>query len=150
MAEVAIPMAALGIMYILSNQSKEPEPITEGFDNSLPNVKRMPNNYPIEDLKDIKHSVSKYDGKKSGVDQFYKNQNYSEARKQSIQSSNNFTSLTGQSMNVGDLQHNNMVPFFGSNVSQQSAERNNSTLNLYTGTGQEQIVKREQAEVGIK
>ena len=29
MAEVAIPMAALGLMYILSNQKKEPQPIVE-------------------------------------------------------------------------------------------------------------------------
>ena len=38
-----------------------------------------------------------------------------------------------------------MVPFFGSNVSQPSLSENNDTLNLYTGSGQDNIVKREQA-----
>ena len=145
MAEVAIPMAALGIMYILSNQKQDPEPIMEGFNNTLPNTRHKPNNYPIEDFKDVKHSVSKYSGKKTGVEEFYKNENYSEARKNAMNSSNEFTSLTGQQLNVGNLEHNNMVPFFGSNVSQQSIDKNSQRLNLYTGTGQENIVKREQA-----
>lgn len=147
MAEVAIPMAALGIMYILSNQTNDPKPIMEGFDNDLPNVKHPPNNYPIEDFKDVKHSVSKYSGKKTGVEEFYKPNNYSEARKNTMEASMGFTSLTGEKMASANLEHDNMVPFFGSNVSQQSVDRNNQTLNLYTGTGQENIVKREQASM---
>ena len=83
MAEVAIPMAALGLMYILSNQ-KEPEPVLEGFEETtLPNIKRPPVNYPVENLKELKNNVSKYNGKKTGVENFYKGDNYSEARQRS-------------------------------------------------------------------
>ena len=143
MAEVAIPVAALGIMYILSNHNKEPEPVQETFQSELPNVKDRPNNYPVEDFKDVKHSVSKYNGKKTGVEQFYKNENYSTAQK--MKPPTTFTSLTGETMNKNNIEHNNMVPFFGSNVSQPSLSENNDTLNLYTGSGQDNIVKREQA-----
>jgi hypothetical protein len=147
MAEVAIPMAALGLMYILSNQKEDPQPMVEGFgENTLPNTKKPPVNYPIENLKDLKTNISKYNGKKTGVENFYKGNNYTEARKRS---SNNtgFKSLNGEIMSTGDLEHNNMVPFFGSNVSQPSLDRGNSRLNLYTGSGEEQIKKREQGSL---
>ena len=44
MAEIAIPMAVLGVMYIISNKEKK-----EGFANkSLPNVDRPVVNWPSE------------------------------------------------------------------------------------------------------
>jgi len=143
MAEVAIPLAALGVMYILSN-NKEPVPVQEGFNTELPNVNKPPNNFPVEDFKDVKHSVSKYAGKKTGIEEYYKNENYQQMNRQSSNNAS-FTSLTGEVVNKNSIEHDNMVPFFGSNVSQPDLNKENSTLNLYTGSGQEQIKKREQA-----
>ena len=53
MAEIAIPMAALGIMYILSNDKKKEEGfsgITSSNVNNdgLVNTKVSPENYPVE------------------------------------------------------------------------------------------------------
>ena len=145
MAEVAIPMAFRINVYI--NKSKEPEPVLEGFEETtLPNTKRPPVNYPVENLKELKNNVSKYNGKKTGVENFYKGDNYSEARQRSANNTG-FKSLNGEIVSTGDLEHNNMVPFFGSNVSQPSLDSGNSRLNLYTGSGQEQIRKQEQSSL---
>ena len=41
--ELAIPLVALGSLYIVSNQKKEPKPVNEGF---LPNTNVPDMNYP--------------------------------------------------------------------------------------------------------
>ena len=49
MAEIAIPMAVLGVMYIISNKEKK-----EGFTNQpLPNVNRPIVNWPTERKKAV-------------------------------------------------------------------------------------------------
>ena len=68
MAEIAIPMAALGIMYILSNEKKD-----EGFsgifssnanNEVLVNTNVPPRNYPVENKEERndKYANQKYSG----------------------------------------------------------------------------------------
>jgi hypothetical protein len=67
--EIAIPLIALGSMYIVSNQSKSGDKPKEGFD-SLPNTnipdKNFPEgsaNNPEEDLSSKLSKVNQYDGR---------------------------------------------------------------------------------------
>ena len=50
-------------------------------------------------------------------------------------------------MNPNELKHNNMVPFFGSHVTQRTVnfDGGESTLDNMQGAGSQQIRKREQA-----
>ena len=43
--ELAIPLVALGSLYIVSNQKKDPKPANEGF-RTLPNTDVPDKNYP--------------------------------------------------------------------------------------------------------
>ena len=61
-----------------------------------------------------------------------------------IQGSVITSELTGKQMNTKEFTHNNMVPFFGGRVKQNVAPNaNNSVLDSFTGSGKNQIKKRE-------
>ncbi len=52
--------------------------------------------------------------------------------------------LTGQRMPSSEFKHNNMVPFFGGRVKQNvAANTNSSLLDSFTGSGIDQIKKKE-------
>lgn len=52
--------------------------------------------------------------------------------------------LTGNRMSSSDFKHNNMTPFFGGRVKQNvDSQANTSRLDAYTGSGLNQIKKRE-------
>jgi len=52
--------------------------------------------------------------------------------------------LSGETMETSDFVHNNMVPFFGGRVRQNVAsDTNTGILDSYTGSGVNQIVKKE-------
>ena len=52
-----------------------------------------------------------------------------------------FQSLSGKQMTKEDLTHNNMVPFFGSKVTQQTGGTYEGLLDVHTGSGSQQIKK---------
>ena len=59
MAQVAIPLVALGMMYILSNQKKDNSSLKEAFNkmhrpSKLPNMNKQVKNYPVLDRKRIR------------------------------------------------------------------------------------------------
>ena len=58
-----------------------------------------------------------------------------------------FHSLSGNKLTAKDLKHNNMVPFFGSKVTQRTVglNGNESILDSYSGSASQIIHKREQA-----
>lgn len=155
MAEIAVPILALGAMYIMSNDKNEVKSANsehnnnaiEGFRNpnqyidkdELPNTKIPPTNYPVEDLKDMNSNPSKYSGAKNAVDNFYLPENYQKALQQ--ENDVQFQSLSGKQMTKEDLTHNNMVPFFGSKVTQQTGGTYEGLLDVHTGSGSQQIKK---------
>ena len=123
MAEVAIPMAALGIMYIISNNNNNSnDDSIENYRNinELPDNLRRSKKTSQVDLRDLKSNVVAYRGTKNNTDDFFKPQenkmNNMKAQQQE------FESLSGKRMTAGNLQHNNMVPFFGSKVTQNSGD----------------------------
>ena len=62
MAEVAIPIAVLGVMYIISNKDNEKEK-KEAFTNNTPTQPRVIN-YPKDEKKDLLNetNVQTYQG----------------------------------------------------------------------------------------
>ena len=123
MAEVAIPLIALGGMYMMSNQNKK-----EGFTNmtnqknALPyvNPPTPPINYPT--LSDVsKENVKYYPNPNQTTDKFYKDDLYKRVNEQNPNfgvsgNSRPIASLTGEVMNQDCFKHNNMVPFFGAKI----------------------------------
>ena len=69
MAEIAIPLAALGVMYIVSNQKNKKDNLKEVFSNmhkrqNLPNTNKPVKNFPVLDRKELENNVQDYAGKK--------------------------------------------------------------------------------------
>ena len=137
MAEIAIPIAVLGVMYIISNNKNK----KEGYENiSLPVQQRIVN-YPSDRKKDLLNetNVQTYSGYRNASENYYQPTGYKKALKNKEQKVKQFKSLTGNVMQTGDMEHNNMVPFFGSKVTQQSGGKGyEGLLDLYTGAGSQQ------------
>lgn len=171
--ELAIPLVALGGLYIISKQKKEEEP-EEGFvgfkelpNTNLPN-KNYPSEYPIETpeySQTEKLTVdNKYDGS-SYTDNYFKSlpRNNLDGSSISLENKNvpsvgaieqrnlqnhglQYTSLTGETVNNDYFRHKNMVPFFGGKNTARNVEVNQeSMLDNYLGKGSQQIEKKEQA-----
>uniref|UniRef100_A0A6C0B308 DUF5899 domain-containing protein n=1 Tax=viral metagenome TaxID=1070528 RepID=A0A6C0B308_9ZZZZ len=166
--EMVIPLFALSSLYLINSQSKK-----ENFQSkkkTLPNVDIPNRNFPQEmpviynetDLTSELSTVNKFNSA-GGVytDKFFdkdsvagiilesNNQNTPNgptyASDTSPMSQDAYYSLTGNKVGADYFQHNNMVPFFGSNVrsSQINANSNESVLDNYTGSGSQIQVKRE-------
>lgn len=172
--EIAIPLLALGGLYMISNQQKSDdqksayENETEGFHarNELPNTnipdKNYPSEYPIVSV-DIDRTAqldhdNRYDGH-SYTDKFFNPANPKDLYN-SIQSASKsgmkcgdtpnpteFRSLAGETVGCDYFRHNNMVPFFGSKIRNRTfqANQNEGLLDNYLGAGSQDIVKKEQA-----
>lgn len=163
--ELAIPMVLLGGMYVLSNNdSKETNKVKgysksslvkEGFttDNNrenpkrkqkeLPNMRTRVQNFPVTGTSELLKNPSYYANPNATVDKFY-----SETAIQSVvqsQPSSEFKSLTGETVESSELEHNNMVPFFGSSIKQNTRDLNNneSRLDNMIGVGSQQLRKKE-------
>ena len=140
MAEIAVPLAALGVMYIMSNKN-EPKPYKEGFtQNSLPNLKKIVKNYPTQSNEDLvnRTNVQTYPGYKNTTDEYYLPENHTPPKN----NNNSFKSLTGEVVAQSELDHNNMVPFFGSKITQNDVNKGyDGLLDIYTGSGNQQNKK---------
>ena len=146
MAEVAIPIAVLGVMYIISNKDNEKEE-KEAFTNNTPTRPRVAN-YPTDKKKDLLNetNVQTYQGYKNRNDNLYQPTGYKKALELNQKQVGNFQSLTGENVNSKDLEHNNMVPFFGSKITQGTGEKGyEGLLDLYTGGGSQQNRKQSTA-----
>ena len=164
--ELAIPLVALGGLYIVSKSSKKtPEKSIhsyENFDNiELPNTnipnKNFPTEYPVQSVENDQSSrlstVNKYDSPNAYTDKYFnpasnveKINSYSPMGSKQEQSAL-FTSMTGQKVDSSYFSHNNQVPFFGGQVRYRSADANSneSTLDNYVGSGSQIFNKTEQS-----
>ena len=160
--EIAIPLVALGGLYIMSNQSKKsskgPEGFTPGYEGGLPNTnvpnKNYPNEYPIQnatnDMTSQLSTVNKYDGQQVYTDKFFNpNSPSSLLAKTGGEGPSNGTyySLNGDKVGADYFTHNNMQPFFGSNLRTIRTEANvtESIMDSYTGAGSQIMTKTERA-----
>ena len=154
MAEVAIPLMALGSLYIMQNQkNKQESKCGETFTNmgkrqvpALPNTNTPPVNYPVPTNKSLASNPRRYPSGQAATDKYFQEQVYKNKMAQSA-NVKEFQSLSGNKLSTKDLKHNNMVPFFGSKVTQRTVglNGNESILDSYSGSASQIIHKREQA-----
>jgi hypothetical protein len=170
--ELAIPLVALGGMYVISNQNKEgltkKSNVKENFNNMgirtnlqektpdsrfsnyLPNTDVPPQNYPIMNNKELIDTVQEYPNPNTATDKYFNQNVYQQKEREGVPISNNiqqFYSLTGDYMDTKMLTHNNMVPFNGGKPRGQIYNNNNAEtiLDNYVGNGSQVIKKIEQA-----
>jgi len=166
--EIAIPMIALGGMYVIANQppsnsasaqnarlQRGIKRIQEDFTNmgakkGLPNTNIPPQNYPVSNLNELVDTVQKYDNPNTATDKYF-DQNYYERQQNAGKKVGNdiqdIYSLTGDYLNSGEFKHNNMVPFYGSKLYGHTYGVNmaETLLDNMVGTGSQVIKKIEQA-----
>jgi len=173
--ELAIPLVALGGLYIISNQPNKSENFTQRqtpkYESGLPNTNVPDKNYPAEypyngvnnaetDLTSKLSTVNIFDSPQVYTDKYFNpNVNHSVVNPGAMQNSainasqgsnplsRSFYSMTGEKVEQGYFQHNNMVPFFGSHsrTNHTDANSNESLIDNYTGSGSQIISKRESA-----
>lgn len=141
--ELAIPLVALGGLYIVSNKD-EKKPAKEGFKTKLPNLD-VPD--PSSDFVKNGDASSQLSTMNKYTGTAYTDKYFSEkANTARVQTSNVYTSINGQQVDSAHFQHNNMMPFFGGKMrSSVNATSNESVLDNYLGTGSLQINKSEQS-----
>ena len=152
--EIALATLGLGSLYILSNQQDSADnKIQENYTNmgknpnKLPNVVKIPVNYPVKNSNEVKTNLNYYPDANAATDKYVDEVKFAQNVKKGLESSNiaQVSSLTGNSMKTEDFKHNNMVPFFGAKLPRQPEFANNSVLDNMQGAGNEYISKSEQA-----
>jgi hypothetical protein len=168
--EIAIPLVALGGMYVISNQNKNnsskevKKSKKENFNNMgirtnlseipssnyLPNTNIPPQNYPIMNNKELVDNVQEYPNPNVATDKYFNQNVYEQKERAGVPISNNIQqiySLTGDYLSSKEFMHNNMVPFNGGKPRGQIYNNNNAEtiLDNYVGNGSQAIKKIEQA-----
>jgi len=167
--EFAIPLIALGGIYVVSNQNnsknskKEKHSISERFtnmgtrsnlathnDNYLPNTNVAPQNYPVTNLNQLSDTVQNYPNPNTATDKYFDQDLYEKKVRKGDsvgQNPQQIYSLTGNYLDTEQFKHNNMKPFFGAKIKgytydSQIAE---TVLDNMNGSGSQIIKKIEQA-----
>ena len=172
--EIAVPLIALGGMYIISNQKnedctkKEIRKIThenfvnmgiqsnlatkssERFGNYLPNTNTPPQNFPVSNINQLADNVQKYPNPNVATDKYFNQNLYEEKQRQGVsigRDPQQIFSLTGNYLDSNQFKHNNMVPFNGGKVKGRTYDINiaETLLDNYVGSGSQTIKKIEQA-----
>jgi hypothetical protein len=157
--ELALPMLALGGLYVISNQNntkKRKSQLVENFQsagmkrNFLPNTEIPPQNYPITNLNELKDNVQEYPNPNVATDKYF-NQSYFEKKEnEGVRVGNTpqqIYSMNGNYLDSQEFKHNNMVPFYGGKVKGYTYDMNiaETLLDNMAGTGSQVIKKIEQA-----
>jgi len=160
--ELAIPLIALGGMYVISNQSSQNyEPLKkemrrENFENMgkktnyLPNTDIPPQNFPVPNINQLVETVQEYPNPNTATDKYF-NQNVYENKvnkgKMVGQNPQQIYSINGNYLNSDQFKHNNMVPFNGGKIKGYTYDMNiaETVLDNMNGSGSQVIKKIEQA-----
>lgn len=158
--EIAIPILALGGLYVASNQgapskknirSKMEQFTSMGAKrNYLPNTNTPPQNYPVPNESEITDTVQKYANPNAASDKYFDQNLYEKKQNSGAYVGNNIQqvySLTGDYVAKTDFNHNNMIPFYGGKIKGQVYNNNNAEtiLDNMIGSGSQVIKKIEQA-----
>lgn len=152
--ELAIPLIALGSLYIVSNQAEKSKKCgAEGF--SLPNTNVPDRNFPPPtdsyvsetDITSELATMNKYDGPSAYTDKYFNPLSKNSVVAESVNSNKNqYKSLSGTQVDAEYFKHSNMMPFFGGKIRTSAEPKSNeSILDNYLGTGSLQITKSEQS-----
>jgi len=167
--EIAIPMIALGGMYVIANQppsnssSAQKSRLERGlktiqqenFTNmgerkGLPNTNIPPQNYPVTNYNELVDTVQNYENPNAATDKYF-DQNYYERKENAGKKVGNdiqdIYSLTGNYLDSKEFKHNNMVPFNGGKFQGKTYGVNmaETILDNMVGSGSQVIKKIEQA-----
>ena len=173
--ELAIPLIALGGMYIVSNQqpsqpnkseykkrpsenfanmgivSNIPSQQSQNFGNYLPNTDIPPQNYPVLNVNQAVDTVQGYPNPNSATDKYFDQNLYQQKVGNHDKVSKNpqeVYSLTGNYLDSAQFKHNNMVPFIGGKSVRgytYHSNTNETILDNMIGSGSQTIKKIEQA-----
>jgi hypothetical protein len=169
--EIAVPLIALGGMYIVSNQSNEncadkelrkstrQEKFTNmgirsnlatKTNNYLPNTNIPPQNYPVSNINELVDTIQKYPNPNTATDKYFNQNLYQQKERNHVsvgQNPQEIYSLTGNYLNSEQFKHNNMIPFNGGKVKGRTydIDINESVLDNMIGSGSQTIKKIEQA-----
>ena len=145
--EALIPLFALGSLYVVNKKDTKKK---EGFNSTkLPNVNVADKNYPESDFTHNQEpktaqlsTVNKYSGE-AYTDKYFTESGSSRVMNNNIE----YESLTGNKVGSDYFQHNNMVPYFGSKSHTPIIDENTteSLLDKYTGSGSQDVSKKEQS-----
>lgn len=146
--ELAIPIVAIGGLYIACNQDNQ-----ENFtNNELPNTNVKDKNYPFniieneEELTSKLATVNKYQPNKAYTDKYFSGDNKLASQTMNIDGEE-FYSLTGEKVPRDHFKHNNMVPYFGGTLRGNTKDMNSyeQILDNHVGSGSQFVSKQEQA-----
>jgi hypothetical protein len=168
--EIAIPLIALGGMYIVSNQTNENctkkeirKQKQENFtnmgirsnlgvrtDNYLPNTNIPPQNFPVSNINQLVDTVQQYPNPNTATDKYFNQNLYEQKVRNNVpvtKTIQDVYSMTGNYLNSEQFKHNNMVPFNGGKVKGRTYDVNinESVLDNMIGSGSQVIKKIEQA-----
>jgi hypothetical protein len=157
--ELAIPLMALGSLYLVSNQTKSSSSRTEeGYEGLLPNTDIPDANFPEDrqlvnaetDLTSRLTTVNKYDTPRVYTDKYFDPAAIAKMNQDAgnyVSQNTSFTSLTGDKVAGDYFQHNNMVPFFGSNLRSRviNENANEGLLDSMQGAGSQYMAKSERS-----
>jgi len=159
--EFAIPILALGGLYVVSNQdnpskNRKDKKNFEKFTNMgakknyLPNTNIPPQNYPVPNEAQLVDTVQKYVNPNAASDKYFDQNAYEKNQNKGVKVGNNIQqvySLTGDYVAKTDFKHNNMIPFYGGKIKGQVYDNNlaETILDNMIGSGSQVIKKIEQA-----
>ena len=170
--EIAIPLIALGGMYVVSNQNnnqnnnqnsknnqnypKIANQTQENFvnmgreTNYLPNQNIPPQNFPVENLNQVADTVNKYSNPNTATDKYFNQNAYEQKERKGIsvgQNPQQIYSLTGNYLDSEQFKHDNMVPFVGGKMRGYTYDTKLAEVILdnMVGSGSQNIKKIEQA-----
>lgn len=165
--ELAIPLVALSSLYFISRSNNTQEDCEEGFQTNnqmemdLPNTNVPNTNYPSEIVNDEPLDVTtklavdnKYNGQ-AHTDKYYNlsdpknifNNEYWPMKTGMKATQDDYTSLSGNKVDLSYYTHNNMQPFFSGSVNNRNNDHsiNESLLDSHVGNGSQTIDKKEQS-----
>lgn len=174
--EFALPLVALSGLYVITSQSNKAKRVggeqhgsLENFalanrdTKNLPNTdipnRNYPNEYPVisndTDQTSELSNNNRFDGGNVYTDKYFnpfssgnKITELTDAAAAIVEAAGQqYTSLTGKSVDSAYFKHNNMVPFFGSTLrtNTKSTNANESILDSMNGSGSQTISKSEQS-----
>ena len=160
--EIAIPLIALGGMYVVSNQNnnkncqKSSNKKQEKFTNMGRQTNYLPNNiipaqnYPVENLNEVADNVNKYPNPNTATDKYFNQNAYEQKERKGVsvgQDPQQIYSLTGNYLDSEQFKHNNMVPFVGGKMRGYTYDTKFTEVILdnLVGSGSQSIKKIEQA-----
>ena len=158
--ELAIPILALGGLYVVSNQKPNNNKSSKGEStaakeeftnmgakrNYLPNVDPVPQNYPVINRTQLADTVQNYPNPNVASDKYFNQNNYENLQNNGVKVGNEIQdiySLTGDYVDSSNFKHNNMIPFYGAKIKGQLYDANiaETILDNMAGTGS-QVIKK--------